>query len=335
MAQNTTPIQVIRQNAARFGLDPAAVLAYALTQGGTSWGAVGDHGTSFGPFQLHQGGALGSHTAGWANSPAGLVAAMGMMSRAGARGRKGAGAAAFINGPAFGRGANPAGDMAKARAAYPRAQQLIGQPASVAAPAAAPATSASASASAPVADGSRQLALALLFQSRAAQGMPVSPLLQQALVQAVARQTTQPSPAKPAASPAAAGAGRPGARSIPGYAVAQGVDIKDVNPALVDLAKQWGLDVTSGFRSVALQRKLYAQRSAPGSVAAPGKSFHNSGHAIDVAPNKQELALLAYAFKHPAQFREVFYDPAGRSIKNGKIVRWTIGGHKDHIHIAV
>ena len=125
-AADATPVQVIRTFAPRLGLDPAAVLAYALTQGGSSWGAVGDQGTSFGPFQAHQGGALGAHNEAWANSPEGLVELMRMMARAGARGRTGPEAAAFIVGPAFGRGAHPARDMANARAQYARALQLLG-----------------------------------------------------------------------------------------------------------------------------------------------------------------------------------------------------------------
>ena len=125
-AADATPVEVIRTFAPRLGLDPAAVLAYALTQGGTSWGAVGDQGTSFGPFQAHLGGALGAHDEAWANSPEGLVELMQMMANAGARGRTGPEAAAFIVGPAFGRGANPARDMANARAQYTRALQLLG-----------------------------------------------------------------------------------------------------------------------------------------------------------------------------------------------------------------
>jgi hypothetical protein len=30
--------------------------------------------------------------------------------------------------------------------------------------------------------------------------------------------------------------------------------------------------------------------------------------------------------------QELFYDPAGRSIKNGRFVGWTPGGHYDHVH---
>jgi cell wall-associated NlpC family hydrolase len=56
-------------------LDPAAVLAVAGSEG--LGGGVGDQGTSFGPFQLHQGGALPrgislSQGHAWAWSPAGI-----------------------------------------------------------------------------------------------------------------------------------------------------------------------------------------------------------------------------------------------------------------------
>lgn len=145
-AANATPLQVIRDYAPKVGLDPAAVIAYALTQGGTSWGAAGDHGyitngvfhpdpsgpaTSFGPFQMHVGGAAGnrslSDAATWANSAEGLIAGMNMMAHAGASGKTGADAAAFIVGPAFGNGADPARDEANARAAFPQAVSLLKQ----------------------------------------------------------------------------------------------------------------------------------------------------------------------------------------------------------------
>jgi cell wall-associated NlpC family hydrolase len=57
------------------GLDPRAVIAVARQEG--LGGGVGDHGTSFGPFQLHEGGALPSgiplnRAQAWAESPAGI-----------------------------------------------------------------------------------------------------------------------------------------------------------------------------------------------------------------------------------------------------------------------
>lgn len=107
-----------------------------------------------------------------------------------------------------------------------------------------------------------------------------------------------------------------------------------VEPALLNLAAKYGLKVTSGYRDVATQARLYANRSGPGTVAAPGKSYHNSGRAIDVDPNGTS-DVIAYAQAHPSQFREFFYDPLGWYIKNGKVVKGSIGGHSDHIHIAV
>src|SRR4051812_27423017 len=62
----------IAQGARRRGLDPRAILSVASVEGGFN-GAIGDHGTSFGPFQLHQGGALPhGRGANWASSAAGI-----------------------------------------------------------------------------------------------------------------------------------------------------------------------------------------------------------------------------------------------------------------------
>jgi hypothetical protein len=121
----------------------------------------------------------------------------------------------------------------------------------------------------------------------------------------------------------------------PAFAPSVSADSGGVIPSVLNMAHQFGMNITSGYRSVAKQAQLYANRSAPGSVGAPGKSWHNSGHAVDVTPDAKGKAFLTYAFAHPEQFKEVFFDPAGRSIKNGKIVNYTIGGHSDHIHFAM
>jgi hypothetical protein len=64
-----------------------AFVATAIQEGG-SYGSVGDQGTSFGPFQFHQGGALGSHSIAWAQSINEVIAEAarwnGIMSGAGA-----------------------------------------------------------------------------------------------------------------------------------------------------------------------------------------------------------------------------------------------------------
>lgn len=65
----------IAQRARALGLDPRAVIAVARQEG--LGGGVGDNGTSFGPFQMHEGGALPSgiplnRAQSWAESPAGI-----------------------------------------------------------------------------------------------------------------------------------------------------------------------------------------------------------------------------------------------------------------------
>ena len=94
---------LIDQYAAKYRLDPAAVKANALGEGGIHYGAVGDNGTSFGPFQLHIGGALPKKYAisqaaasAFANSPAGIEYALRKMAESGAAGLTGQPALASI-----------------------------------------------------------------------------------------------------------------------------------------------------------------------------------------------------------------------------------------------
>lgn len=64
-------------------------------------------------------------------------------------------------------------------------------------------------------------------------------------------------------------------------------------------------------------------------------SWHYKHRAIDVAgPPPEMMALAKRALQRPELFREMFYDPAGRYIKNGVIRRGAIGGHRDHVHLA-
>ena len=135
MAQSTA---YIAQQAAAMGLDPRAVLAVAHMEG--LGGGVGDNGTSFGPWQLHQGGALPggiSNPAQWAWSKQGINYALQRIAGV-ARGEKGAQAITDIV-SRFERPANPSAEIAGAENAYGGAanlpsakmgalQQLIGGP---------------------------------------------------------------------------------------------------------------------------------------------------------------------------------------------------------------
>lgn len=95
----------IRRRAGRYGVDPRAAIAVARMEGLS--GGVGDAGTSFGPFQLHVGGALPRDKGrAWAESRAGIDYALRTMSNSGARGLTGRAAIEAIV-RKFERPANP------------------------------------------------------------------------------------------------------------------------------------------------------------------------------------------------------------------------------------
>ena len=306
--------RLIWQLSPKYGLDPRAVRAVAMSEGGTSWGSVGDAGTSYGPFQLHVGGALPSgRGAGWANSPAGLEYALRSMARSGARGLRGRAAIEAIV-RNFERPADPTSEIERALAHYGkgvRPMPFAGQPET-------------AMRLGPPSINKRALAMALI---NAPIGKPLDIM---SLVGLISR-TGSPAPAS--SRPTTAG----GSEDVSWRPRAGGKrgGRWGVTPQLYDFAKRFNLQITSGFRSVAKQRAIYANRSAPGSVAAPGKSYHNSGRAIDVAVSAASKRAYEWALKHPGLFAEAFFDTRGVYIKNGRIVRGRIGGHSDHIHFAL
>lgn len=68
MAPDPKLVEMINKAAAATGADPKALLATSIVETGGRFGAVGDNGTSYGPFMFHKGGALGTHDSKWANS---------------------------------------------------------------------------------------------------------------------------------------------------------------------------------------------------------------------------------------------------------------------------
>jgi hypothetical protein len=113
-------VAAVTRELAKFpNLDRRAILAIASQEG--LGGGIGDQGTSFGPFQLHQGGALPSgiplsSAQQWAWSPAGLDYALSNIARV-AGGLRGAPAIEAIS-TRFERPANPAAEIAGAERAY-------------------------------------------------------------------------------------------------------------------------------------------------------------------------------------------------------------------------
>jgi cell wall-associated NlpC family hydrolase len=108
----------IAQMARQRGLDPRAVLAIASVEGGFH-GSIGDHGTSFGPFQMHEGGALPrgiGNPQQWANSRAGIAYALNRIAGV-AHGLRGQAAVQAIS-SRFERPANVPAEISKAMGRY-------------------------------------------------------------------------------------------------------------------------------------------------------------------------------------------------------------------------
>lgn len=113
-------VGLIRRLSTKYGLDPEAVLAIASHEGSSALmggNSIGDNGTSFGPFQLHAGGALpkGKGNA-WSNSPAGIEYAIRKMAPY-ARGLQGQQAVQAIS-QGFERPADVTGEVRDAMAHY-------------------------------------------------------------------------------------------------------------------------------------------------------------------------------------------------------------------------
>ena len=112
-------VNAIIQGSRRRGLDPNAVLAIARVEGLS--GRVGDQGTSFGPFQLHIGGAMPrgiKNPQQWAMSQQGINYALDHIASV-ARGLRGRQAVAAIS-SRFERPADVAGEINKAMGFYGR-----------------------------------------------------------------------------------------------------------------------------------------------------------------------------------------------------------------------
>ena len=113
-------MQAIQLAARRYHLDPQAMAAIAHHESGIRWGAVGDNGSSFGPFQLHIGGAMPSGKGqGFADSLRGVMYVAQRMAASGARGKTGLAAITAMS-RNFERPADPASEIADAMNFYRR-----------------------------------------------------------------------------------------------------------------------------------------------------------------------------------------------------------------------
>jgi hypothetical protein len=68
-------------------------------------------------------------------------------------------------------------------------------------------------------------------------------------------------------------------------------------------------------------------------------SNHYAGRAVDYGDAKNDpeklKRLAAWARRNAPRIKEFYYDPLGWYIRDGKIIKGSIGGHGDHAHIAM
>jgi murein DD-endopeptidase MepM/ murein hydrolase activator NlpD len=98
------------------GADPLTFLAAGLVESGLRHDAIGDNGTSFGAFQWHRGGALGSHDPSWTRTYDAFLERARAFAAQGSGGR----AAALAQRPA-----DPHGYARKVEAAKSQARRLL------------------------------------------------------------------------------------------------------------------------------------------------------------------------------------------------------------------
>lgn len=118
MLNRQQALAVLLAGAHQYNLDPKAVEGIAFNESGLRPRAIGDNGTSFGFFQMHQGGALPAGKGlQYAASRQGILDAERMMASAGASGKRGLAAVTAIA-RNFERPADPAAEIARAMGFY-------------------------------------------------------------------------------------------------------------------------------------------------------------------------------------------------------------------------
>lgn len=117
MAPDPQVVQYAIDAAKRAGADPIVFLASGLVESGLRHDAIGDGGTSYGAFQWHRGGALGSNQPSWTRTPDAFFERARAFAGVGARNGVGAAAAQ--------RPADRAGYARKVDAAMAQAKRLM------------------------------------------------------------------------------------------------------------------------------------------------------------------------------------------------------------------
>lgn len=150
----------------------------------------------------------------------------------------------------------------------------------------------------------------------------------------VGTSTAEGSAPKPGAVPKADGPLRGGNSSMNGLSIPSNVDVKDIEPNMLNLLTGMAdeftgktgklIPITSGFRSEEKQKALYAKD--PAHAAKPGHSLHEKGLAIDMdsktANQLDKLGLMAkYGFTRPVGQEPWHVEPSGVSIDPAAALR--------------
>lgn len=304
----------IRPIARRYGIDPLLLAATAYVESGGRLNAVGDSGTSFGPYQMHRGGRLtaAGYTPRQAMDP---VLATEATAREFAdfakRGYRGAELAYAAQRPA-----NREDYIRKINQAL---SMFGGAAPAMAAPAAAPTPSAP-GAQLAMSLGpprvSRDLVRAFVLQhgteglSRMLPQMVTREPIMTPMTPASAPENAPPLPAPPAAPTSS---GPVAFAAAPDYRWAQ------------ELANRFGVSVSSTYRDPARNRSVGGSRTS---------RHMTRGAAVDFSGSPEAMRRLAEWAGRSGLFAEVFYDPWGQW-DNGRYLPRGIGGHSDHVHISL
>jgi cell wall-associated NlpC family hydrolase len=291
--------QLIRQLAVKYGMDPEAVVAIASVEGQRALHggvSVGDHGTSFGPFQLHAGGALpkGKGSA-WAHSPAGIEYAVSHMAPY-AKGLHGQKAVAAIS-SRFERPADVPGEISKAMGFYGHGGGGGSTPAG-----ALPAAPGGSGAGTDAVQGLQQQALKAMYTSALMQpgGIDSNTLLSMAVARkqyGAADQAAQQQPViqgKPNSDTAARAA-------------------KDIHEYL-GVKYQWGGESPKGFDCSGLMQYVWAKEG----VKIPRTSYDQWRHGAPVG--KQQLRPGDAVFFRGSDAKGNLPGHVGMYVGNGQFI---------------
>lgn len=314
MAARPVPA-VIRAYARQLGLDPRAVEAVGWAESGLRRNAVGDQGTSFGPFQLHQGGALPKgQTAAWAGSDAGILYAMRQMSKV-ARGLSGQEAVDAIV-RKFERPAEPGQEIVRAMKYYRAGGKL---PAG-----ASPVFGAAKQSGAVPAGGSMEVLKKFAMQNLESYINDSEAPDVGEFMQAMQASTRSIMPVEPSGM-----AGNVAGTQTP-YGGAKGAAAMR---ALIAEAKRRGLRVSEN----PLVDKVDPVHTS-GSHHYQTYPGTNVGKAADISGNAAQMrALFKFLEANRSRFgvNDLFHDPMGYSYDAGKKWGKTIGGHGKHVHVSL